>query len=307
MTDIQKTIEEIYAQCEMPGEYERIYPTVERSEVSADCFAIAIATTDGEIYSVGDAAQLFPLQSISKVFTYGIALEDHGREKLLERIGVEPSGRQYNAIYLEESTGKPYNPMVNAGAIVVADLIEGLDLTDKLDRVIKILSRYAGRRLSVDPPTFTYEFQTDHRNRAIAHLMRSTGALKGRIDDVLHLYFQHCSLQVNAIELALMGATLANGGVQPQTGKRIISREYVRDILSVMHSSGMYDSSGKWLYNVGLPAKSGVSGGLLGIATGRMGIATYSPPLNQLGHSIRGLQAFEALSKRMKLHIFDSE
>lgn len=305
MTDIQKTIEIIYEKCKTLTEQGTIYPTVERSEIDPDCFAIVIVTTNGDVYSVGDVEQFFPLQSISKVFTYGIALEDHGREKVLTRVGVEPTGHRYNAIYLEEETGRPYNPMVNAGAIAIADLIKGDDLTDTLTRVINIFNQYAGRRLSVDAPTFAYEFQTDHRNRAIAHLMRSSGALRGQIDEVLHLYYQHCSLLVTTKELAMMGATLANGGVQPRTGKRILKKEYVRDVLSVMNSCGMYDSSGEWAYRIGLPAKSGVSGGILSIVPGRMGIATYSPPLNDIGHSIRGLQAFESMSQTLNLHIFE--
>lgn len=305
MTDIQHTIEEIYAQCETPGEPGIIYPTVIRSGIAPDCFAISVVTTGGDVYSVGDDTQLFAIQSISKVFTYGIALSDHGRDYVLTRIGVEPTGHRFHAIYLEEETGRPYNPMVNAGAIAVANLIKGGDLTDTLNRVIQILSKYAGRRLMVDAPTFTYEFQSDHRNRAIAHLMRSSGALQGNIDDVLHLYYQHCSLLVNSIDLARMGAILANGGVQPATGERIVSPECVRDVLSVMNSCGMYDSSGEWAYKVGLPAKSGVSGGILGVVPGRMGIATFSPPLSDIGHSIRGLQAFEALSAALNLHIFD--
>ncbi len=305
VTEIQTTIETIFNECSATQETGHVYPTVERTGIDRDCFSIAIVTVDGDVYSTGDDAQLFPIQSISKVFTYGIALEDHGREYVLTRVGVEPTGHRYNAIYLEEETGRPYNPMVNAGAIAVADLIKGEDLTDRLNRVIKILNRYTGRRLLVDAPTFTYEFQTDHRNRAIAHLMRSSGALHGNIDEVLHLYYQHCSLLITTVDLAMMGATLANNGVQPRTGERILAKEYVRDVLSVMNSCGMYDSSGEWAYRVGLPAKSGVSGGILGIVPGRMGIATYSPPLSEIGHSIRGVQVFEALSRAMSLHVFD--
>ncbi|NDJ60034.1 MAG: glutaminase A [Chloroflexi bacterium] len=305
MTDLQQTIETILAQCQRTEIAGSVYPTNQRAGVAPDCLAIALVTINGDVYSTGDDTQQLALQSISKVFTYGIALEDHGRDEVLARVGVEPTGHRYNAIFLEETTGRPFNPMVNAGAIAVADLINGEDLTDMLNRVIQICSQYAGRRLSVDAPTFTYEFQTDHRNRAIAHLMRSSGALRGRIDDVLHLYYQQCSLLVNAVDLAHMGATLANGGVNPTTGARALSKEYVRDVLSVMYSCGMYDSSGEWAYRVGLPAKSGVSGGILGVVPGRLGIATFSPPLSKVGHSIRGLQAFEALSQVLNLHVFD--
>lgn len=306
MTDIQTTIETIYEQCRVIDEAGNVHETVKRAGHDPDSFAIAIVTTDGEFYSVGDATALFPLQSISKVFTYGMALEDNGRDFLLTRIGVEPTRERYNAISLEEASGRPYNPMVNAGAIAIADLINGADVTERLNRIITHFSRYVGRRLAADATTFTYEFQTDHRNRAIAHLMRASGALSGDISDVLYLYFQHCALLVTTIELAAMGATLANEGIQPQTGERAIASDYVRDLLSIMNSCGMYDSSGEWAYKVGLPAKSGISGGILGVVPGRMGIASYSPRLSEMGHSIRGLQVFESLSQAMNLHIFDN-
>jgi len=169
-----------------------------------------------------------------------------------------------------------------------------------------MMSRYAGRHLLVDAPTFTYEYQNDHRNRAIAHLLRSSGALKGRIDDVLHLYYQHCSLLVNAVELAAMGATFANNGVHPLTGERILTADYVRDVLTIMYSCGMYDSSGEWAYTVGLPAKSGVSGGVIAVLPGQFGICVYSPPVDERGNSVRGIRVCEDLSRDTGMHIFES-
>lgn len=281
------------------------YSSVLSHDIDDAWFAIAVVMADGTTYSVGDDNALFALQSMSKVFTYGLALEDHGRDVMLERIGVEPTGHRYNAIFLDEKTGRPYNPMVNAGAIAVADMIAGETLTHRLNRIIHTLSRYVGRHLQLDAETFTYEIQNDHRNRALAHLMRAAGTLRGSIDDALYLYYQHCSLMVNTVELATMAATLANGGVHPHTGERAIKTAYVRDVLSVMYTCGMYDSSGTWAYNVGLPAKSGVSGGIFGVVPGVMGIAVYSPPLNAVGHSVRGVKAFERLSGVMRLHAFN--
>ncbi|MEL6270347.1 MAG: glutaminase, partial [Chloroflexota bacterium] len=212
---IQQALDRIYMQCNTPTVDGHIYATTERAGHNRDTFAIAIVTTEGKIYSAGAVEEQFALQSISKVFSYGLALEDHGRDRVLEKVGVEPTGQRYNAINLHQSTGRPYNPMVNAGALAIADLIKGADITERLNRIIAAFSKYAGRRLLVDAPTFTFEFDTDHRNRAIAHLMAGQGVLEGKIDDVLYLYLQHCSLLVNTVELAAMAATFANSGVQP--------------------------------------------------------------------------------------------
>ncbi len=266
--------------------------------------AVAVVTVTGEVFAAGDSEQYFPIQSMSKPFTYGMALQDHGQDYVLGRIGVEPTGKRYNAISVDEGTGRPHNPMVNAGAIAVAGLIKGNDLTDKSNRMIEALSRYAGRPLLVDAPTLTAEFQTGDRNRAIAHLMRSFGMLRGELEDTLHLYFQQCSLMVNTIDLAKMAATFANEGKHPITGETAVQAHCVGDILSVMYTCGMYDSAGEWAYKVGLPGKSGVSGGIFAVLPGEMGIAAFAPPLNENGHSILGLRAFEVLSKQNHLHIF---
>mgnify|MGYP006277923573 FL=1 len=302
--DIQSTLDAIHTRLSQQPPADTMHPTMQLVQADPNWFAIAIVTSDGQTYSVGDAEQLFPLQSMSKPFSYGLALQDHGREYVLTRIGVEPTGRRYNAIVLDEATGRPYNPMVNAGAIAVADIIEGDDLSDKLRRLFTAFGLYIGRALTIDAPTFTFELQTDHRNRAIAHLMRSSDMLKGSIDDALHLYFQHCAMLINTVELATMAATLANNGKQPFTGQQALETQYVRDVLSVMYTCGMYDSSGEWAYTVGLPAKSGISGGVMAVLPGRMGIAAFSPSLNDNGHSIRGFKAFQALSQALKLHIF---
>jgi glutaminase len=272
---------------------------------NADWLALAVITVGGEAYAVGDHDQLFPIQSMSKPFTYGLALEDYGHEHLLAHVGVEPTGRSYSAIVLDEKTGRPLNPMVNAGAIAIASLLKGADLTEKTNRVIATLSRYAGRPLLVDAATLTAEFQTGDRNRAIAHLMRSFGGVQSGLEDALHLYFQQCSMMVNVVDLAAMAATLANEGVHPITHERAIQKDFVRDVLSVMYTCGMYDSSGEWSYRVGLPGKSGVSGGIFAVAPGKMGVAAFAPHLNANGHSVLALKALERLSRENDLHIFN--
>lgn len=278
----------------------------EIASVDPTYFAICIVDIESNVYAVGDCEQIFTLQSMSKPFTYGMALEDHGRETVLQRIGVEPTGQSFNSIVLDERTGRPYNPMVNAGAIAVANLIKGEDSTARLKRMLDMFSRYAGRKVHVDSPTFLSERKTGHRNRAIAHLMRNANMLNDNIDDTLDLYFQQCAVSVTCEDVAMMAATFANHGVNPKTGQLAIQPEYVRDLLSVMYTCGMYDASGAWAYHVGLPAKSGVSGGIWAVVPGRMGIAVYSPRVDEYGHSVRGVKVFEALSAALNLHIFDT-
>jgi glutaminase len=267
-------------------------------------FGICAATVDGRVFAVGDHGQPFTIQSVSKPFMYGLALEDNGRAGMLARVGVEPTGDAFNAIVLDEATNRPYNPMVNAGAIAVAGHIKGDDPTERLNRVLDMFQRYAGRQILMDASVFTSERTTGHRNRAMAHLMRNFGMIGERIDETLDLYFQQCSMLVTCRDLALMGATLANGGVNPVTGAQALDRQYVADVLSVMYTCGMYDYSGEWAYKVGLPAKSGVGGGIVAVVPGRLGIGVFSPLLDARGNSVRGVKACMALAEHYGLHTF---
>lgn len=276
----------------------------ELRKADPDWFGICIATTEGQLCQVGDYQQPFTLQSVSKPFMYGLALEDHGRDSVLSRIGVEPTGDAFNAIILDEHSNRPYNPMVNAGAIAIAGLIKGADSTERLNRMLDTIGRYTGHRPLVDIAVFTSERTSGHRNRAIAYLMRNFNMLDGDIDSILDLYFQQCALLVTCQDLAVMAATLANGGVNPITGKRALASDYVKDVLSVMYTCGMYDFAGEWAYRVGLPAKSGVGGGLLAIAPQKFGIGVFSPLLDAHGHSLRAVKVCEELSARLGLHIF---
>ncbi|MEI7769956.1 MAG: glutaminase A, partial [Chloroflexales bacterium] len=211
-------------------------------------FSICVATVDGQVFAVGDDAQSFTIQSVSKPFNYGLALEDHGRDEVLARVGVEPTGDAFNAIVLDEQSNRPYNPMVNAGAIATAGLIKGADPTERLNRMLDMFRRYAGRDIAMDVSVFTSERTTGHRNRAMAYLMRNFDMIGPNIDEILDLYFQQCSLLVTSRDLAVMAATLANAGLNPLTGERAIAARYVRDVLSVMYTCGMYDFSGEWAY-----------------------------------------------------------
>jgi glutaminase len=278
----------------------------ELAKADPDAFALAAVDTAGQAFEAGDCAREFTLQSVSKPFVYGLALGDHGRDEVRRRVGVEPTGDAFNSIIeLEEQSHRPYNPMINSGAIAVSSLVRGADPAAKLLRVREMFAAYCGHPVAVDEKVLASEQNTAHRNRAIAHLLRHFGVIESGIDAVLDLYFQQCSILMSTRDLALMAATLANGGVQPVTGQRVLEAQFVRDLLSLMFTCGMYDSSGEWAYTVGLPAKSGVSGGILAVVPGRLGIATYSPLLDRHGHSVRGMRAFAELSSTGGLSIFD--
>lgn len=271
-------------------------------------FGIAVAgASDGQMFEAGACEQEFTIQSISKPFVFGLALEDHGREAVAQRVGVEPTGDAFNSIIkLDEGSHRPHNPMVNAGAIATAALIKGATQVERLNRLLDMFGRYIGRRPKVDVAVFASERHTGHRNRAIGHLLLNFGMLPAHVEEVLDLYFQQCSVLVTARDLAMMAATLANGGVNPVTGVRALQGEYVQDLLSVMYTCGMYDSAGQWAYEVGLPAKSGVSGGVITVVPGRMGVAVFSPPLDSHGNSTRGVAVCRDLSQRFGLHCFSS-
>lgn len=274
----------------------------ELAVVDPDAFAIVIATVDGQVYEVGDSRRPFTIQSVSKPLVYGAALEDQGRERVLRAVGVEPSGDAFNSISLEPGTGRPRNPMINAGAIATSALIEGSTATDRLQRVLDVLSAYAGRPLEIDDKVFESERSTGHRNRAIGHMLRNYGTIADDPEPSLELYFRQCSVLVDCRDLALMAATLANGGVNPVSGHTALSPEFVGPVLSVMTTCGMYDFAGEWVYRVGLPAKSGVGGGILAVLPGQLGIGVFSPRLDERGNSVRGVQVCEALSRDLGLH-----
>jgi glutaminase len=273
-----------------------------------DRFGICLATPDGELYVAGDVDVPFALQSISKLFVYGLALADRGREHVLGRVGVEPSGDPYNSITFDGRHHRPFNPMVNAGALVTTDLVRGADPVEQLRRILAVLRLYAGNeRLEVDQDTFRNEMRGADRNRAVGYLMRSQGMLEGDVEAIVALYLQQCSVQVTCRDLAVMAATLANGCVNPFTGARALPQDRVRDVLSVMHTCGMYDAAGQWAYDVGVPAKSGVSGGLLAVVPGKLGIGVYSPGLDDFGNSTRAVSVCREVSARLGLHVFATE
>lgn len=278
----------------------------ELAAADPDRFAVAMVTVDGASYHAGDSLETFTIQSISKPFVYGAALDALGEDAVRTRVGVEPTGDAFNSITLDPDRGTPSNPMVNAGAITCSGLIAEQHGDDPTGFVVSLLSGYAGRPLVVDGDVASSESATGHRNRAIAHLLRGAEVLKVDPELALRTYFEQCSVLVDCRDLAAMAATLANGGVNPLTGEHVASGATVRSVLSVMATCGMYDGAGEWLYEIGLPAKSGVAGGIIAVQPGQFGIAVFSPRLDQHGNSARGVRVCEDLSTELELHVIQS-
>jgi glutaminase len=299
---IQAYLERLYAKCSklQDGQIATYIP--ELSKADPNWFGISIATTDGRVYEVGDTRQPFTIQSISKPFVYGIALEDRGIDAVLSKIGVEPTGDAFNSISLAPETGCPFNPMINAGAIATTSLVAGNSSDDKMDRLLRVFSSYAGRELSIDAAVYESEKETGHRNRAIGHMLRNFNILSEDPDIALDLYFQQCSISVDSRDLSLMAATLANGGVNPLTKERAIRDEFLENIMTIMTTCGMYDYAGEWMYWIGIPAKSGVAGGIMAVMPGQAGIGVFSPPLDARGNSVRGIEVCKNLSRDFNLH-----
>jgi glutaminase len=284
------------------GEVARYIP--ELSKADPDHFGISLATLDGHVYEVGDTRIPFTIQSISKAFVFALALDTLGAQKVESIIGVEPSGDPFNSIRLN-AENHPFNPMVNAGAIACSGLIREAKGDAAFDYIREALGRFAGRALDVDEAVFASESTTGDRNRAIGYLLRTSGVIKEDVRAVLDVYFRQCSVLVTARDIAIMAATLANRGINPVTGEQVMTPYAISRTLSVMTSSGMYDYAGEWIYRVGIPAKSGVGGGILAALPARLGLGSYSPRLDSHGNSVRGIKVCEALSSHYGLHMLN--
>ncbi|HEY6131260.1 MAG TPA: glutaminase A, partial [Halioglobus sp.] len=302
-SSIQSYLEELHRQFAslFEGEIASYIPELTRADPA--WFGIALVTVDGHVYQVGDSLQNFTIQSVSKAITYGLALEDNDVDAVLAKVGVEPSGEAFNSISLDKETGRPLNPMINAGAIATTGLIHGSNSDEKLERILRRFEDYVGHPVTIDNEVYESERDTGHRNRAIAHLLRNADIIEGAPEPVVDLYFRQCSINVTAQDLALMGACLANSGVNPITSVVALKSRYVEKVLSVMTTCGMYDYSGSWVYSVGMPAKSGVGGGIMAVLPGQFGLGVFSPLLDFKGNSVRGLRVCEALSRDFDLHL----
>ncbi|MBP3087229.1 glutaminase A [Mycolicibacterium fortuitum] len=274
----------------------------ELSTVDPESFGLSLSTSDGYVYESGDTAVEFTIQSISKPFTYALALELIGQDAVDAKIGVEPSGEAFNEISVDNVTKTPKNAMINAGAIAAVSLVPGAGADERFDRILEFYSACAGRRLHVDMDVYGSEKATGNRNRAIAYMLASFGVLDDDPDEVLDVYFRQCSVRVTSTDLARMATTLARGGCNPMTGRRVIGAKVVRRTLSVMVTCGMYDATGDWVSAVGMPAKSGVGGGIVAVLPGQLGIGVYSPRLDARGNSVRGVEVCRNLSSQLGLH-----
>jgi glutaminase len=268
-------------------------------------FGICLATVEGEVFTAGDWDTEFTIQSMCKPFAFQLAMERHGTEKTLKHVGVEPSGEAFNSIEFDQKTGRPFNPMVNAGAIAISSLIKQKPVQAGIETFVDKMSDAAGRRLRIDHSVLTSEALTGNRNRAIAYMLLNSGIIDDDVNETLHQYFAQCSMLVNCRDLAMMAATMANIGNQPITGDPVFNFQYLKYVMAVMFSCGLYDYAGNWAFEVGLPAKSGVSGGIFGVVNRQFGMAVYSPKLDAQGNSVRGIQASKELANHLGLHAFD--
>jgi glutaminase len=277
------------------------------AEVDPELFGICVAEVDGALHSAGDVDTEFSIQSISKAFVYALVCEEFGHGAVRERIGVNNTGLPFNSVVaIELNDGHPMNPMVNAGAIATTALIPGATPAEQWERIRLGLSQFAGRPLELDGVVYRSESETNHRNHAIARLLESYGRIELDPPAVVDVYTKQCALRVTAIDLAVMGATLADGGVNPRTGQQVVSAPVCRDTLAILAANGLYERSGEWLFEIGLPGKSGVAGGIVTVAPGKAGIGVFSPRLDFAGNSVRGQRATAYLSRVLGLNIFAS-
>lgn len=285
---------------ETGGELRSSIPALQ--QVDPDRFGLALCTADGHLHSAGDVEDRFTIQSVVKPFVYALALADSGSDAVHDAVGVEPTGEAFNALVLEDVTGRPPNPMVNAGAILTGCLVAGDDATTRKQRIRDGVSAFAGRPLDDDERVSESEKGAGERNRALAWLMKAEGSLPYDVEDALDVYVFACSLQVDARDLAVMGATLSAGGRNPVTGQQVVPPTVNRAVLSVMATCGMYDGAGRWFVDVGLPAKSGVAGGIVAVQPGQLGVGAWSPRLDEHGNSVRAARACALLSERLGMH-----
>ena len=276
----------------------------ELGKADPDHFGISLATIDGHVYEVGDTRIPFTIQSMSKPFVFALALDTLGAARVESAIGVEPSGDPFNSIRLN-ADNHPFNPMVNAGAIACSGLIHEAKGDGAFEYIRQALGRFAGRELGIDEAVYASESATGDRNRAIGYLLRNSSVIRDDVGAVLEVYFRQCSVLVTARDIAVMAATLANRGTNPVTGEQVMTPYAISRTLSVMTSSGMYDYAGEWIYRVGIPAKSGVGGGILAALPARLGLGSYSPRLDRHGNSVRGIKVCEALSSHYDLHMLN--
>lgn len=304
-TRIQEVLDDVYEKYRNVDDGEVATYIPELGKADPRDFGICLVTVDGRVFRAGDCDKEFTIQSMCKPFAFQMALEQHGVSETLQYVGVEPSGDPFNSIELDAKTSRPFNPMINAGAIMIASRIKKTPVEAGIEAFADTMSEAAGRRLRIDNDVLQSETLTGNRNRAIAYLMRNFAIIDEQVNESLHQYFAQCSLLVTCQDMAMMAATLANMGTNPVTGKRVFDFRYIKYVLTVMLTCGLYDYAGGWAYEVGLPAKSGVAGGIFGVVNRQLGVSVYSPKLDARGNSVRGILACKELASHFGLHAFE--
>ena len=304
-SQIQEIIDSVYEKYKNIDDGEVATYIPELGKANPKHFGICLATVDGHVFKAGDWDKEFTIQSMCKPLAFLMALEQCGLEETLKHVGVEPSGDAFNSIELDAKTSRPFNPMINAGAIAIASLIKKEPVEAGVRAFVERMSQAAGRNLRIDYAVLQSESLTGNRNRAIAYLMRNFGIIDEDVSQSLHQYFAQCSLLVTCQDMAMMAATLANMGNNSVTGTRVFDFQYIKYVLTVMFTCGLYDYAGGWAYEVGLPAKSGVGGGIFGVVNRQLGVSVYSPKLDAQGNSVRGILACKELASHFGLHAFE--
>jgi glutaminase len=307
-SDVQAAIDAAYDKYKNLSEGKNADYIPALAKVDSNIYGIALVTTKGKVYTKGDITSQVSIQSISKVFTLAQVMEERGTQAVSENVGVDATGQPFNSIVaVEQYKGAEMNPMVNAGAITMTSMVPGSSRDEIWKKILDFESAFAGRALTVDEEVYASEAATNQRNQAIAALMYAYGHIMNDPDRATDLYTEQCAISVNAKDLATMAATLANGGKNPVTDMQVMAAENVPEVLAVMATAGLYDDSGKWLYETGLPAKSGVGGGIIAVAPGKFGIAVISPPLDEAGNSVRAQRAIADIARALNANPYAAE
>jgi glutaminase len=303
---VQKAVQAAYDKYKTLNEGKNADYIPALAKVPSKYFGIAVVDVGGNVTTAGDVTPEFSIQSISKVFTLAEVMQESGDAIVEKGVGVDATGQVFNSINaIEQYKGHEMNPFVNPGAIATTSEVKGANANEVWNKIIGIHNAFAGRSLNVNQEVYKSESDTNQRNQAISKLMYAYGLIKDNPDQATDLYTRQCSINVNAKDLAMMAATLANGGKNPVTGKQVIDQKHVKGILAVMSTAGLYDDSGKWLFLTGLPGKSGVGGGLIAVSPGKFGIGTFAPPLDAAGNSVRGQRAIADISNQLGGNPYD--
>ncbi len=288
------------------GKNSTVYPAL--AQAPSDLFGVCVAGTSGHVYAVGDAEYEFTVMSVSKPFVFALVCQELGVEEVRQKIGVNATGLAFNSLAgIERNPDGRTNPMVNSGAIATTSLVPGATSKAKWKFVHEGLSRFAGRTLTVNDEVYLSASETNYRNRSIARLLQSYGRIYTDPTQAVDLYTRQCALNVSAKDLAVMGATLADGGVNPITKERVIDAVVCHYALAVMTTAGLYETSGDWLFDIGLPGKSGIGGGIVTVSPGKGGLGTFAPPLDGAGNSVKGQLVAQFLSRQLGMDLFVSQ